>query len=58
MILPTKFRVRWPFGSGGEGKINFQDGRHGDQCGFPIRTIVAIFYLQAAPIIPTKFRVN
>ena len=26
LILPTKFEVSWPFGSGIEGKIDFQDG--------------------------------
>ena len=55
-MLPTKFRVDWPLGSGEEGKkINFQDGCHG---GFPIGTILSIFDLQVAPILPTKFRVN
>ena len=34
-MLPTKFRVSWPFGSGEEAKIDFQDGRHGDHLGFP-----------------------
>ena len=29
MILHTKFLVSWHFVSGNEGKINFQDGRHG-----------------------------
>ena len=28
-ILPTKFHVNWPFGSGEEHKIDFQDGHHG-----------------------------
>ena len=26
--------------------------------GFPIRTILAIFYLQDTPMLPTKFQVN
>ena len=26
-IFPTKFQVNWPFGSGVEAKIGFQDGR-------------------------------
>ena len=43
-----------PFGSG-EVQIDFQDGGH---LGFLIRLIVAIFYLQVAPIFPTKFQVS
>ena len=40
-------------------KIDFQDGRHGRNLGFPIATIGAIFfYLQVTPMLPTKFRVN
>ena len=103
-MLPTKFRVNWPFGSGEEaknrfsrwrswrpswisdrhdfsffliyksprcflaslvsiglsvqeksGKIDFQDGGH---LGFPIGTILAIFYLQVTPMLPSKFGVN
>ena len=38
-MLPTKFRVNWPFGSGEEAKINSQDGHHGGHLGFPIETI-------------------
>ena len=30
----------------------------GGQLGFPIRTILAIFYLKVAKILPTKLRVN
>ena len=54
-ILPTKFRVNWPFCSGEEAKIGFQDGHH---LGFPIGTILAIFDLQVSPMFPTKFKVN
>ena len=43
-VLPTKFRVNWPFSSG-EAKIDFQDGCHGGLLGFPIGTILAIFDL-------------
>ena len=39
-------------------KIDFQDGRHGGHLGFPIRTILDIFYLQVSLMLPTKFRVN
>ena len=38
-----------------KGKIDFQNGRH---LGSPIRTILAIFYLQITPMLPTKYRVN
>ena len=54
-MLPTKFRVNWPFGSGEEAKIDFQDGGH---FGFPIRMILAIFDLQVTLMLPIKFRVN
>ena len=54
-ILPTKFQVNWPFGSGEEGKIDFQNGCH---IWFPIKTILAILYLQVTPMLPIKFRVN
>ena len=58
VLLPTKFRVNWPFGSGEDAKIDFQDGHHGGHFGFPIRTILAIFDLQVIQMLPTKFRVN
>ena len=44
-MLPTQFRVNWPFGSVEEVKKKIQDGRHGGPLGFPIGTIVAIFDL-------------
>ena len=53
-MLPTKFRVNWPFGSGEEAK-DFQDGGH---LGFPIGTILAIFDLQVSTMLPSKFEVN
>ena len=39
-------------------KINLKDGSHGSHLGLLIRTILAIFDLQVAPILPTKFRVS
>ena len=39
-------------------KTDFQDGHHGGLLGFPIGMILAIFYLQATPMLPTKFQVN
>ena len=53
-ILPIKFRVNWPFGSGEEGKIDFQDGH----LRLPIETILALFDLQAILILLAKFQVN
>ena len=57
-MLPSKFGVNQPFGSGEERKIDFQDGGHGSHLGFPIRTILAIFDLQVTPMLPTKYQVN
>ena len=54
-MLPCKFGVNWPFGSGEEAKIDFQKGGH---LGFPIGTILAIFYLQVTLMLLTKYRVN
>ena len=39
-------------------KIDFQDSSHGSHLELQIRTILAIFDLQVAPILPTKFGVN
>ena len=39
-------------------KIDVQDGSHVRHLGFRIRTILAIFDLQAILMLPTKFRVN
>ena len=57
-MLPTKFQVNWPFGTGEakkKQKTDFQDGGH---LGFPIETIQAIFEQQVTPMLPTKFQVN
>ena len=54
-MLPTKFRVNWPFSSGEEAKNSFQDGGHLE---FPIGTILAIFDLQVTLMLPTKFQIN
>ena len=39
-------------------KIDFQDGHHGSQLGFPIRTFFFIFDLQVTPKLPTLVPVN
>ena len=57
-MLPSKFGVNWPFGSGEEAKNRFQDGGHGGHLGFPIGTILAIFYLQVTLMLPSKFGVK
>ena len=57
-VLPTKFQVNGPFGSGDEGKIDFQDGRHGGHLGFIIHKILSIFDVQVNPMLPTNFQVN
>ena len=56
-MLPTKFQVNWPFGSGEEVKNRFQDGCH-IHLGFSIGMILTIFYLQVTPLLPTEFQVN
>ena len=49
-MLPTKFKVSWPFGSGEEAKKKkFQDGHHGGHLEVPIGMILAIFYLKVTP---------
>ena len=107
MMLPTKFQVNWPFGSGEEAKnrfsrwppssisdgndfnyfwstshpdasyqlssqlafgfmgfpgekrkIDFQDGHHDGNSGFPIGMVLTTFDLQVTPMLPTKFQVN
>ena len=55
-MLPTKFRVNWPFGSGEEVKNRFSS--HGSHLGFPVTMILAIFDLQVILMLPTKFQVN
>ena len=57
-MLPTKFRVKWPFGSGEEAKKDFQDGCHDGHLGYLTGTILAIFDLQVTPMSPTKFGVK
>ena len=58
LMLPSKFGVNWPFGSGEEEKIDFQDGGHGGHLGFPIGKILATFDLQVTLMLPSKFGVN
>ena len=39
-------------------KTDLQDGSHGGHLGYLMQRILAIFNLQVAPMLPTKFRVN
>ena len=52
-MLPSKFLVNWPFGSGEVKKIA-ANATILDQIGI----ILAIFDLQVTPMLPTKFQVN
>ena len=53
-FLP-RFESTGPLVQETKGKINFQDGCHGDHLEFPIGMLLAIFDLQAAPILPIRF---
>ena len=55
-MLPTKFQVRWPFGSGVEAKNRFSRWRPW-QPSWISGTILAIFDLQVTPTLPTKIAV-
>ena len=57
-MLPTKLELNWPSVQEKKQKIDFQDGSHGGNLGFPTGTILAIFYLQITLMLPTKFQVN
>ena len=54
-MLPSKFGVNWPFGSGKKRKLDCQDGGHLE---FTIGTILAVFDLQVTLMLPTKYQVN
>ena len=58
-MLPPKFHVNWPFGSGErKRKIDFQDGHHGGHLGLQIGMILAIFlstnHLDASYQVPRQ----
>ena len=57
-MLPTKFKVNWPFGSGEEQKTDFQDSGHNGQLRYLNKMILAIFDLQVTLMLPTDFQVN
>ena len=59
LMLPTKFQVNWPSGSGEEAKNRFSRWPlHSGHLGFLIGTILAIIDPQVTPMLPTKFQVN
>ena len=53
-MLPTKFRVNWPFGSGEKAKNRFSRWLPWRRSCFMIGMILAIFDLQVTPMLPTK----
>ena len=57
-MLPSKFGVNWPFGSGEEAKNRFSRRRPWRSSWISDGTIVAIFDLQVTPMFPTKYQVN
>ena len=59
-MLPTKFRVSWPwpFGSGEEAKNRFSRWRPWRPSWISDRNNLSYFDLQVTPMLPTKFRVN
>ena len=54
-MLPIKFQDNGLLFHEKKRKIDFQWGGH---LGFPIKTILALFYLQVTLMLPTKFGVN
>ena len=57
-MLPTKFRRNRPCVLGVKFKSYFQEGEDGGHRGFLIGTLLTIFDLQVALMLPTKVRVN
>ena len=58
LMLPSKFKVNWPFGSGDEAKNRFSNWRPWLPSWISDRNGLVIFDLQVTPMLPTKFRVN
>ena len=57
-MLPTKFQVNWPFGSGEEATNRFSRRPPWQPSWISDRTILATLDLQVTPMLPTKFRVH
>ena len=58
LMLPSKFRVKWPFSSGEEAKNRFKMAAMAAILVFRVGTILPIFDLQVTLMLPTKYRVN
>ena len=56
-MLPTKFQVNWPFGSGEEAKNRFSRWPPLQPSWISDWTILFIFNLQVTPMLPIKFQV-
>ena len=58
-MLPTKFRVNWPFGLGEEVKNRFSRWLPWWPSWISDQNVFSyFFYLHVTPMLPTKFRVN
>ena len=57
-MLPTKFRVIWPLGSGQETKNRLSKWRLWRPSWISDRNDFNYFYLQVTPMLSIKFRVN
>ena len=57
-MLPIKNQDNRPFAKEKKRKLVYQDGDYGRHLGFLIGTILAIFDLQVAPMLPFKSQVN
>ena len=57
-MLPTKFESIVLLVQEKKQYIDFQDGHHGGNLGFPIGKILAFFYLQITPKLPSQVGVN
>ena len=55
LMLPTKFGVNWPLGSGEEAKNRLSIWR---PSWISDRNDFSNFYLHVTPMLPTKYRVN
>ena len=58
LMLPTKFRVSWPLGSGEEAKNRFSRWQSWQPSWISDRYEFKYFHLHVTLMLPTKFRVN
>ena len=57
-MLPTKFGVNWPFGSGDEVRNRFSRWQSWQPSWISDRNDFSYFLSTSHPMLPTKFRVN